>query len=107
MSSITRIANFVRLAVLSGRAVFLCAIGGLSIAFAVWLVLPSGSSWFLDVIAAYFGWKGLEVIGIGLEPFARKPDLRQITGPGRNLPSPYGSRGMRAREQGQSTRHAR
>ncbi|MGW1425756.1 hypothetical protein ACWAT4_37140 [Bradyrhizobium manausense] len=107
MSGITRIANFVRLAVMSGRAVFLAFVGGLMIGFAVWLVLPSGSSWFLDVIAACFVWKGLEVIGIGLEPFARKPDLQQITGPGRNLPSPYGSRGMQASEQGRSTRYAR
>nr|WP_164936776.1 hypothetical protein [Bradyrhizobium vignae] len=43
MNSITRIANFVRLVVISGLALFHCVIGSLLIAFAIWLLLPNGS----------------------------------------------------------------
>jgi len=59
---------------------YLALNGGLRIAFTVSLVLPSGSSWLLHVVALYFGWKGLEVIGLGLEPFAHKPDSQPVVG---------------------------
>ncbi|WP_315765185.1 MULTISPECIES: hypothetical protein [unclassified Bradyrhizobium] len=100
MSSITRLANFIRLIVLSGRALFLCVIGGLLIDFAVWLVLPDGRSWLLDVIAAFVGWKGLEVINLGLDPFARKPNPQQVAAPSRTAAGEYNNRAVRGREQG-------
>ena len=102
MSSITSAANFVRLIVMSGRAIFHFTIGGLLLAFAVWLVLPSGSSWVLNVIAAYVGWKGLEVIGLGLEPFAGRPNAQSMAGQIGTAPGPHGNRAMRGREQGLS-----
>ncbi|MCP3381228.1 hypothetical protein NLM31_12845 [Bradyrhizobium sp. CCGUVB4N] len=74
MSSFTRAVNIGLFVVLSVRALFYFAIGGLMLAFAAWLVLPSGSSWVLDVIAALIGWKGLEVVGMGLEQFAAHAD---------------------------------
>lgn len=104
MNSIVRLANFVRLIVMSGRAIFHFTIGGLLLAFAVWLVLPSGSSWVLNVIAAFVGWKGLEVIGLGLEPFAGRSTAQPMAGQVRTLPGQYGNRAMR--EQGLSALHA-
>jgi hypothetical protein len=45
-------------------------LGGFLIAFAVWLVLPFGKSWILDIIAALIGWEGFDIIGTGLEHLA-------------------------------------
>ena len=105
MTTFNRAVNLGLFLVLSVRALFYFAIGGFLLAFAAWLVLPSGSSWLLDVIAALIGWKGLEVIGMGLEQFAAHADRNRQMIAAAHAHSQQNSR-MR-RERGFNTRQHR
>ncbi|WP_315745467.1 MULTISPECIES: hypothetical protein [unclassified Bradyrhizobium] len=105
MSSINRMAKFARLIVMSGRAIFSCAIGGVLIACAAWLVLPDGGWWLIDLFAAHLSWKGFEAISLGLEPFANQASGPRGAASLRTTDALYESRRFGSREQGGAVPH--
>jgi hypothetical protein len=86
-------------------AAFYCAVALLLISIALWLALPLGQGWLLDILAILFGLQGAAVGVKGLEIFLstrppERPDARQRYLQSRSLYVPEDRRDARRRERG-------
>ena len=86
-------------------AAFYLTIAILLIGFALWLALPLGQGWLLDILAMLFGLQGAAVCIKGLEIFLstrppERPDERQRYLRSRSLYVPEDRRDARRRERG-------
>jgi hypothetical protein len=76
----------VSLARLLGAAFYL-AIATLLIGFALWLALPLGQGWMLDILAAFFGLQGATIGVKGLEIFLSTRPAERPAQPQQRPPS--------------------